>query len=566
MSETLPVIGSLLGGLGLFLLAIGMMTDGLRQAAGNALRSLLAGWTSTPLRGVMSGFLMTAIVQSSSAITVASIGFVNAGVLSMNHALGVLYGANVGTTITAWLVALVGFKLDVQIFALPMIGVGMILQLVREHSRMAAVGMALTGFGIFFVGIDILREAFEGILGAFDISKFTVQGPLEILLYLLIGIVMTVLTQSSSASIALTITAASTGIVGIYAAAAMVIGANVGTTSTALVAVIGATANAKRVALAQVIFNVATAVVALLILPLLFLAIVGMSRFLGLSPEPGLTLAMFHSVFNILGVALILPLNNRMTRFLEQCYVSREEMALLPKFLDNTIASTPVLAVNALVLELRANADRVRQLASICLDPAASAELHKQLYVARHLSAEISKFIVALERKSLPEESTNHLSMLLRIDQYLLSCATNADRIQAVVNNLESSQLMVVRACIGTYQEQLLMLMGETGTDFEKQLVSSQAGHDAVKADLLEAGARGEVDFGIIVASIDILGEWLRLIQQWIKAMKQLAHIDSETAASDKTSSESEEETAMPHQDTVEPDKVAGLETPGPDA
>lgn len=116
------MLGSLLGGIGLFILAIGMMTDGLKLAAGSALRNLLGKWSQTPLRGIFAGFIMTAIVQSSSAVTVASLGFVNAGLIKMRQALGIIYGANVGTTMTGWLVAIVGFKINIQAFALPMIG------------------------------------------------------------------------------------------------------------------------------------------------------------------------------------------------------------------------------------------------------------------------------------------------------------------------------------------------------------------------------------------------------------------------------------------------------------
>ncbi len=259
--EHLLLLGNIIGGLGLFLLAIGMMTDGLKLAAGNALRTLLAKWSKTPLRGVMSGAAMTALVQSSSAVTVASLGFVNAGLLSMRHALGIVYGANIGTTMTGWLVALVGFKINIQVIALPMIGAGMLLKLLRPNSRLASAGVALAGFGLFFVGIDTLKLAFEGMVSTFDLGQFTASGVSGFLLYLALGFAMTVLTQSSSASIALTITAATSGMVGIYAAGAMVIGANIGTTSTAIFASIGATSSAKRVASAQVIFNVATAIV-----------------------------------------------------------------------------------------------------------------------------------------------------------------------------------------------------------------------------------------------------------------------------------------------------------------
>ncbi|NNM00772.1 MAG: Na/Pi symporter, partial [Gammaproteobacteria bacterium] len=155
----LAIIGTFIGGLGLFLLAVGMITDGLKLAAGDALRGILARSTSTPLRGVASGVLVTGIVQSSSAVTVATIGFVNAGLLTLGQSLGVIYGANIGTTITGWIVAAVGFSFKVEAFALPLIGIGMLSRVVRPASRLASVGEALAGFGLFFIGVDVLKEA-----------------------------------------------------------------------------------------------------------------------------------------------------------------------------------------------------------------------------------------------------------------------------------------------------------------------------------------------------------------------------------------------------------------------
>ncbi|WP_317930270.1 Na/Pi symporter [Halioxenophilus sp. WMMB6] len=517
--------GALLGGLGLFLLAVGMMTDGLKQAAGKSLRDVLANWTRTPLRGVFSGFLMTAIVQSSSAVTVASIGFVNAGLLSMHRALGVIYGANVGTTITGWLVVLIGFKLNIEAFALPMIGIGMIARIVQREGRMAALGMALVGFGLFFVGIDILKNAFEGLVAAFDLTRITLQGPGQIALFLVIGFVMTILTQSSSASIALTITAAATGVVGIYAAAAMVIGANVGTTTTALLASIGATANAKRVALAQVLFNVGTAVVALLILPLLFLVVHALSRFLELEADPTVTLAMFHTVFNVLGVLLALPLTNILARYLEGRFIEREERTLQPQFLDKAIATTPVLAVNALVLELEALAERVRNLSHLCLyyGRAQPSEIAYELKHVLSLSAGISKFIVGLQKNALTEETSHQLDSLLRIDQYLLSTAHDADGIYHKLEQIAAQDLAYLQASLESYQAGVLaMLTMSPETDYEQSLVEIQALHDQVKASLVSAGALGRVEFDTMMTIIDMMAVALHVAQQWLKAMRNL--------------------------------------------
>ncbi|MGB5520809.1 MAG: Na/Pi symporter, partial [Gammaproteobacteria bacterium] len=364
MQQVLITTGMLAGGLGLFLLAVTMITDGLKLAAGHTLRDLLGKWTRSPAHGILTGLSITALVQSSSAVTVATIGFVNAGLLTMYQALGVVYGANIGTTMTGWLVAIVGFKIKVEMFALPMIGIGMLLRLTGGDSRRAQLGLALAGFGLFFIGIDVLKEAFEGLAAAIDLQKLTLDGVAAVFLFLGIGFMMTVLTQSSSAAIAITLTAATGGIVGLYAAAAMVIGANVGTTSTAGFAVIGATPNAKRVAAAHVIFNLATAMVALLILPVLIWVVRSTGKIVGLEDVPAVTLALFHTTFNILGVLLMLPVSSRLARFLDKRFVTLEEIEGRPRYLDKTVAVSPALAINALALEQSRIASIARRMAT----------------------------------------------------------------------------------------------------------------------------------------------------------------------------------------------------------
>jgi len=451
--------------------------------------------------------------------------------------LGVIYGANIGTTITGWLVALIGFNLSIQAFALPMIGVGMVLRLLKHDGRLPAIGLALVGFGLFFVGIDILKNAFEGIVATFDMSKFTAEGIKEIFIFLLLGIVMTILTQSSSASIALTITAAGTGMVGVYAAAAMVIGANVGTTTTALLASIGATANAKRVAWAQVIFNVGTGFVALLILPLLFLIIKGLSYFFELSADPGITLALFHSIFNVLGVLLILPFNTKLANFLELRFSAHDKKPLVPKYLDKTVAATPALAVNALVLELGAIAENVRQLvhASFFTNQKKHSEVTAEFNTVKHLSGEVSKFIVNLERAAISGETVQQLTLLLRIDQYLLSCANNAHHIFERKIGVEYNHIDTLVLEVDKYQNKILSFF-EFGkiTDFDQALGLVQNEHDYAKAKLLAASTDGLLSFDVLIDILDIFGEQLRMAQQWLKAMRYLKKLQLDTGTIDK--------------------------------
>lgn len=539
--ESVVLLGSIIGGLGLFLLAIGMMTEGLKLAAGNALRTLLAKWSKTPFRGVVSGAAMTALVQSSSAVTVASLGFVNAGLLSMRHALGIVYGANIGTTMTGWLVAMVGFKLNIQAVALPMIGIGMILKLLKPNSRLASVGIAIAGFGLFFVGIDSLKTAFEGIVSTFDLSQFKAEGVEGFLMYLVIGFVMTVLTQSSSASIALTITAATSGMVGIYAAGAMVIGANIGTTSTAMFASIGATSSAKRVAAAQVVFNVATAVVAALILPLLFGLIHWITAVAEIDADPGITLAIFHTLFNLLGVALIFPLNDRLASFLEQRFVSLEEEASKPKHLDKNIAQTPDLAVNALILELLSVSDRFLHVYPKLFSQQSSeiTAVENDIHGVEALCQHISQFIVDVERAALSEETTKALASLMRVEHYMLSSAQKALAISAVSRRRDvltkaelEGQLLNYLSVTNEFMRMVRWRQFDSSDALSLQFDLLDKEHHKVKSALVMGATQGDIAVTQMTDATECMEYLLQIVQMWVKVFVRIQQVeDSITTA-----------------------------------
>jgi len=532
MQQSLITVGMLAGGLGLFLLAVNMITDGLKLAAGNALRGLLAKTTRSPGHGIVTGMLITAVVQSSSAVTVATIGFVNAGLITMYQALGVVFGSNIGTTMTGWLVAAVGFKMNVEAFALPIIGIGMLLRLTGGDSRRAPLGLALAGFGLFFIGIDVLRDAFEGIAVAIDLHKLTVDGIAGVFLYVGIGFLMTVLTQSSSAAIAITLTAATGGVLGLYAAAAMVIGANVGTTSTAALAVIGATPNAKRVAAAHIIFNVATGMVALLILPVLFWTVRLTSGLLGLEDIPAVTLALFHTTFNILGVLLMLPVTNRLTNFLEMRFVTQEEVEGRPRFLDKTVAMSPMLAVNALTLELSriAAVSRRMGLAALSTESVTGRRIASDHMVANKLARAVAEFITRLGRGSLTEEVADQLAKVVRAEQHLLASAQQAYEIAKMQTKIASVSDATLAENISHYRLEVANLMGLAEPDAEgfsfanceAQLEQVQASYDAVKAALLHAGAELRIPVPAVIDLLEQNSRIRRMARQMVKAMRHL--------------------------------------------
>ena len=548
--DSIVLLGNIIGGLGLFLLAIGMMTDGLKLAAGNALRTLLAKWSKTPFRGVLSGAAMTALVQSSSAVTVASLGFVNAGLLSMRHALGIVYGANIGTTMTGWLVAVVGFKLNIQAVALPMIGVGMILKLLKPNSRLASLGIAIAGFGLFFVGIDSLKTAFEGIVSTFDLSQFQASGIEGFLMYLVIGFIMTVLTQSSSASIALTITAATSGMVGIYAAGAMVIGANIGTTSTALFASIGATSSAKRVATAQVIFNVTTAIVAALVLPLLFAFINWITAVADLEAAPGITLAIFHTLFNLLGVALILPLNDWLTSFLERRFVSLEEKASKPKYFDKNIAQTPDLAVNALILELLSVSDRFLSVYPKLLSQQSSeiTVVENDLKSVETLCQHISQFIVEVEREALSEQTTEALASLMRVEHYMLSNAQKAEAISALSRRREvlaqpmlEGQFTNYLSVTNEFMKMVRWRQFDSSDALNVQFDLLDKEHHTLKSALVLEATQGDISISQMTDATECMEFLLQIVHMWIKVFSRIQQVEDSITTANSTHGDSQQ-------------------------
>ncbi|KZY61900.1 sodium:phosphate symporter, partial [Oleiphilus sp. HI0065] len=460
--------------------------------------------------------MMTAIVQSSSAVTVASIGFVNAGLIKMRQALGIIYGANIGTTMTGWLVALTGFKLDLHAIALPMIGMGMFLRLTRRHGRVGSAGMALVGFGLFFIGVDVLKSAFDGLVATLDLSQIETEGLIGHASFLLLGILMTVLTQSSSASIAITITAAASGVVSLPVAAVMVIGANVGTTSTAVLASIGATSNAKRVAAVQVIFNIGTAVVALALLPLLFWLIAELGDMLGMERRPEITLALFHTAFNILGVMLVFPVNDRLASFVEKRFVSWEERESHPRFLDSNVASTPVLAVNALVLELELIGSRISEAykTALTINESSLPKIEQELHVVAMLSTQVSKFIVSIEQVALTEVTTKQLATLMRVDQYLLNCAMSIRQFAQTMVKVEALEDSALKAGNQRFFNHVMDFVSSErfsqGVDINKvehRYRELQAEHDLAKAELLLAGTKSKVSLRQMTDHIDILAQ-----------------------------------------------------------
>lgn len=464
-----------LGGLSMFLLAMRLMTEGLTLFAGNRLKHLLGNWTSTPWRGVGVGILVTGLVQSSSAVTVATIGFVNAGILSLRQAMGVIFGTNVGTTMTAWLVSLVGFGFKIEALALPILAVGVGLRLMASSTRWRGLGDALTGFGLFFLGLDLLKEAFEGIASSFS-ANLGAGISTNWASMILIGFMATLLTQSSSAAIAIILTAFAGGMIGFEGAAAAVIGANLGTTSTAALATFKATPAAKRLALSHIGFNLITGVVALCILPLMLGLVNLLGDALDIENTPTALLALFHTLFNLLGVIIMLPLASRFASLLELLFHSAEEDMGRARYLDSTLSATPVLAVSALKQELTRLSDILISLLRDALSGAKPIpELERRTEALHTLSTAITSFITGIRPDAMERNTANELANALYAARYYQESAQLAPGLR----RLAQGQVLL----FGTAAEAVSTLLQQA----DRCLASELSGNALQKNELIEA-------------------------------------------------------------------------------
>lgn len=332
-----------LGGLGLFLLGMIIMTDSLRNLAGDAMRKLLLRFTHTPLSGAITGTVATAILQSSSATTVVAVGLVGAGLMGFAEALGIIFGANIGTTITGWVVVLLGFKLQIGSVLMPLILVGALLRLFAKE-RWASIGMAVAGFGLIFVGIYLIQQGMSDVQKLVTPENFPDDSFIGRTQLLLLGILFSAVTQSSSAGVAVTLTALYAGAINFPQAAALVIGMDVGTTVTAALATIGGTVGSRRTGISHVIYNIFTGLGALfLITPYVLLL-----QWLGpdvLKNNAEIALIAFHTLFNTLGVIIVLPLSHQFAHMVERLIPETEPV--YTRSLDNALLHNPELALTA---------------------------------------------------------------------------------------------------------------------------------------------------------------------------------------------------------------------------
>jgi phosphate:Na+ symporter len=341
---------SIVGGVGLFLLGMAVMTDGLKALAGTALKTVMEKAAATPLLGTFWGAVITLIVQSSSATTMTTIGLVSAGLLTFPQGLSLVFGANIGTTGTGWLVAAFGVRISLTAAALPIVFVGALLKVVGR-GRLAAAGSAIAGFALILVGLSTLQQGMGGLAESLHPSDLptitnaagaiTLAGLANVLLLVVVGALMTTVMQSSTAAIAVTLSALYAGAVGLDQALALVIGQNIGTATSSAVAAIGASSTAKRLAVAYIAFKLVAALIAIVLFPFVTPLIVRAAQTID---STGL-LAAYHTAYNVVGVAVLLPLMGPFTRLIERFVPERGSP--FTKYLDPASLRSPMVAVEA---------------------------------------------------------------------------------------------------------------------------------------------------------------------------------------------------------------------------
>lgn len=329
-----------IAGIALFLLALSLIEETIRRISGPRFKKLLVNHTDTPLEGIVSGTVATAILQSSSFVSLLMLAFVGARLIPLKNAIAVVIGANLGTTATGWIVATIGFKLDLEGLALPLIGIGGLLAAVIGKSSWRQYARLCMALGLLLLGLQYMKGAVDDVSALIDADFLDSLTALD---YLLVGIVFSAVVQSSSATIVVALSALDGGVIGLADAAAIAIGADFGTTSTVLLGTIGASANKKRVALGHFVFNLITDIIGFAMrLPLL-----GALAWIG---DPALILVAFHSVMNLIGILVFLPFLGAFTGFLERRFVGPDRRVC--RFLDDVPVSVSDAAVRAVEQEV----------------------------------------------------------------------------------------------------------------------------------------------------------------------------------------------------------------------
>ena len=454
--EIVYQILKLLGSLGLFLYGMTLMSGALQKVAGEKMRSILAAMTSNSLKRVLTGLFITAIIQSSSATTVMVVSFVNAGLLSLVQSVGVIMGANIGTTVTAWIISMLGFKFDISVLSIPLIGVGFTLMMFKSKKK-KSVGELIIGFSLLFLGLTFLKDSVPDLRANPEVFEFlqgwTKYGYGSVLIFVLIGTLLTIIMQSSSATMALTLVMSSYGWIPFDMAAAMVLGENIGTTITANIAAAVANVSARRAALAHLVFNIFGVIWVLAffrpvlsIVAKITISVFGLDPFVS-SDATLYGVSFLHTLFNITNTLLLVGFTNQIVKLVSYVIKTKDtEEVFRLKYIQGGVLSTAELSLSQAKSEITDFAKLAKQEFSYAREAMrlCNSDKFDELYakiehyeqITDKVELEIANYLNNVSEGELSEESGRRLQAMYKIISEIESLGDSGYNIARILNRL----------------------------------------------------------------------------------------------------------------------------------
>ena len=443
----------IMGGLGLFLYGMNLMGDGLQKSAGSKLKRIIELLTSNVIMGVLVGMVVTMVIQSSSATTVMVVGFVNAGIMSLTQAIGVIMGANIGTTITAQLVSL-----DVDFLAPVALGIGIVIYMFSNKPKHKNIAEILIGFGILFTGMDFMKEAVKPLAGYQGFTDMLLSFGHHPILGVLMGFAITAIVQSSSASMGMLIALASQGLIPITAALPILYGENIGTCVTSLISSIGASRNARRAAIMHLTFNVLGSMIFMFILSKPIVAIVT-----AIDPtDAARQIANAHTLFNILNVIVLLPFNKLIVKLALKLVPEtkgEQDDDKVVKYIDDRMIETPSIALANIIKETLRMGEKSKESLNAAMDGIVDKSKEKiELSFKREklideLQKSILNYLLKLSKASLNEDSRETVDALFNTVNDIERIGDHAENIAELAKDIVDLEISFSDVGIGELKD-----------------------------------------------------------------------------------------------------------------
>jgi len=457
--EVIVTIFKLLGSLGMFLYGMRVMSEGVQKAAGEKLQRILGYMTSNRCVAVLTGFLITGIIQSSSATTVMVISFVNASLLNLTQAIGVIMGANIGTTVTTWIVSYFGFKFNITAIALPIIGIGFPLFFSKREKR-KDVGEILVGFGLLFMGLAFLKSSVPSINedGLAFLQRYSDSGFLTFVIFVTVGTFLTVILESSSAAMAITVTMAYKGYIGLEPAAAIVLGENIGTTIKAFLVSLGTNVNARRAARAHFMFNTLGVIWMAFVFKQFISGIVYIAPWdTSLQENLPLTLALFHTAFNLINTLIFIWFVQRFSRFIIKIVPEKEsdkskdyKLQYISSGMQDMAQINILNAKNEIVKMVDIAQEMFDKFLKVFFNPQRDMgdivkSVKKMEELADKMQSEISKYLVECTKEELSEINRTNVNAMLRIVHEIESISDSCYKLMILTQKRYNKELILHR-------------------------------------------------------------------------------------------------------------------------